>query len=309
MPTARDRKDIQRRLKVRLKKALLFARDWWIPLSGLAAASWGIWKFFFDISVPVNIIVDLNSRVDHSAPLAAPIAATAEADLSSGRVTPVRFSVTAKNISSRKTLNIHNPVWIAYGTNIYYPRKKYASSNDSLPVLAEREFGTTYLMNGHHDSRNKSADDASKRRLLDHAYGRTLIGVGTLFGNDTLKPLEQIKAEHVIPVISGQFDILEVRVMIPTTDAGKRLGPLGWFGSEVSHEKVKAYLNMHLPGDKNMQVNPSFIFYRNFGGASGQERLEIMDLEQKKNIGASFQVSLSQLWLGQVMVESSENKP
>lgn len=287
-----------------------FIKDWWFLIASIITGSWVIWKFLFDISVPVNIVVSLDSKVDPSLNgEASRIAANNK------NILPVKFSISAKNISGRKTLNIYNPVWIAYGTTLLSPRAKWAERNDEIALLAEREYGHPRLYQQLREARGLPLDpgsnmtsDATKRRLEDFAYTRSLIGVGTLFGNSILKPLEEITSEQIIPVLNGKYDIVEVRVYVPTTDANRRLGLFGLVGPLPDKDSVNAFLASRRIGDKNDLARPpkmSMSFFK-----IGKNGNPISDFPVAKQdldaLGAQIQTSASQLWVGPAIINSLE---
>lgn len=293
-------------------KVLLFIRDWWILIGGLSSAVWVFWRFLFDISVPVNIVVDLDSRVDELSPLKG-----GSLNPEIQKILPVKFSITAKNISGRKTLNIYNPVWVAYGTTLLSPREKWAEINDDMAVIAEREFGhprryqqLRKLRDLGQDSNFRVAVDATKRRLEDFAYSRSLIGVGTLFGNSELKPLEEIKSEQIIPVLRGKYDLIEVRVFIPTTDGDRRRGLFGLIGPKQEKDDINAYLFSRSIADGSDLARPprmSMSFFRMRNGRPIDDYP--MSKKELESVGAQIQTSASQLWVGSASLSSEIDKP
>lgn len=285
-----------------------FIKDWWFLIAGIITGSWVIWKFLFDISVPVNIVVRLDSRVD---PLSNGEGSKIAA--SDKKILPVKFSISAKNISGRKTLNIYNPVWIAYGTTLLSPRAEWAERNDEIALLAEREYGHPRMYQQLRKARRLPLDpvsnitsDATKRRLEDFAYTRSLIGVGTLFGNSVLKPLEEITSEQIIPVLNGKYDIVEVRVYVPTTDANRRSGIFGLVGSLPDKDSINAFLASRSIIDKYDLARPprmNMSFFRL--GKNGQPVSDLPISKQDLDaLGAQIQTSASQLWVGPAKINS-----
>jgi len=278
-----------------------FIKDWWFLIASLITSSWVIWKFLFDISVPVNIVVKLDSKVD-----ALSNVEISKMTTNDKQILPIKFSASAKNISGRKTLNIYNPVWIAYGTTLLSPRAKWAERNDEIALLAEREFGHTRRYQQLRKARGMSIDsvskiysDSTKRRLEDFAYSRSLIGVGTLFGNNELKPLEEITSEQIIPVLKGKYDIVEVRLYVPTTDANRRLGLFGLVGPMPDKDSINAFLASRSFDKSDLALPPkiSMSFFR-----IGTDGVPISDWpiskQEQDALGAQIQTSSSQLWVG-----------
>ena len=287
-----------------------FFKDWWFLIASIITGSWVIWKFLFDISVPVNIVIRLDSKVDPSSN-----GVTSKDKANEKKILPVKFSISAKNISGRKTLNIYNPVWIAFGTTLLSPRAKWAERNDEIALLAEREYGHPGMYQQLRKARGLPLDpvsqiisDSTKRRLEDFAYTRSLIGVGTLFGNSVLKPLEEISSEQIIPVLDRKYDIVEVRVYVPTTDANMRPGLFGLVGPLPDKDSINAFLASRSIADKNDLGRPpkmSMSFFRI--GENGTPTSDFPMSEQDLNaIGAQIQTSSSQLWVGPALTTPSK---
>jgi len=285
-----------------------FIKDWWFLIASIITGSWVIWKFLFDISVPVNIVVRLDSKVDPSSN-----GVGSKKTANNQKILPVKFSIGAKNISGRKTLNIYNPVWIAYGTTLLSPRADWAERNDEIALLAEREYGHPGMYQQLRKARGLPVDpmsqktsDATKRRLEDFAYTRSLIGVGTLFGNNVLKPLEEITSEQIIPVLDGKYDIIEVRVYVPTTDANKRPGLFGLVGPLPDKDSINAFLASRSILDKDdlalpPKISMSFFRIDENGNPVSNVPISKQDLDA---LGAQIQTSASQLWVGPATINS-----
>jgi hypothetical protein len=193
------------------------------------------------------------------------------------------------------------------------PRADWAERNDEIALLAEREYGHPGMYQQLRKARGLPVDpmsqktsDATKRRLEDFAYTRSLIGVGTLFGNNVLKPLEEITSEQIIPVLNGKYDIIEVRVYVPTTDAYKRPGLFGLVGPLPDKDSINAFLASRSILDKDdlalpPKISMSFFRIDENGNPVSNVPISKQDLDA---LGAQIQTSASQLWVGPATINS-----
>lgn len=289
-------------------------------IAGMATAVVTVHGYLTTRSVPVNINVQLESAV---------LAASTEAKLSPPaqqlaadreQMLPVSFGVEVENTSSYKTLLLHNPLWVAYGWMLFN-RNDYANTDaaSGLPLepsevwirrQIEREFGdlgfykqylakarksmTTEEFNEELNlTDNSIVHDATKRRLSDHYYVRNIIGAGKLIGNPKLFPKEKVTATHIIPSVRGRYDIIEVRVIIPTTNEYRRRFLLS---QRLTTDDVKAIMTLYEPYDRDKPTNPNMYFCRPI--KSYDETCELLTLQERSEMGAHIQYSFSQLWVG-----------
>ena len=163
----------------------------WVQTIGIVLA--GFWAFYTFIykefiepkEAPVNITVDLKiqaMRPERSA-------------IQKGKqLIPVQVNVSAKNPGTREIFLPPN-VWVAYGTKI-----KERTSVEQVPAA--------FAISANSGLASWDAHVTSQ--------GRTMIGIGRLFDDDSLEPNESIQRTVTFFVDSGDYDLVSVQVYIPS---------------------------------------------------------------------------------------------
>jgi hypothetical protein len=290
----------------------------WAIITGTLGGGFAFYKFILDRSVPANIQLSLDTSVESKKEQGQTDAAHSKKSGDGIDVEAVAFSVKASNDSPFRDLKIHDNFWVAYGWD--YSAQGGVSSQDSRQIYdlhrqAEYIYGDPILYAQHIKKTNKllpadksrylkqvedwqkkgkippgRIDDATKRRLAGYSYLRELIGVGTVFSPDSeLRPGQQIEAHHTIPV-DPSYDAVEIRVLMPTSEPGRRQGWLGLVGK--TDEILEVSLMTFDYGDRAQISNPQLMPRM----CEGVKCLTLSE-RQMKNLRYQSQVITSQIWL------------
>jgi hypothetical protein len=187
--------------------------DWTKPLGAVLATVgflWGAWVFLFQevlrpAVAPVNISLAL--EIKRLKPLSEAI----------GNAQPVLLTASAKN-SSKKILTIRKTFWVAHA--IALSRAK--QNPDNSIQLPNTEEGMIKDIN---NQMTLGRDMLSLEGTATSSYQSSadkwqVIGFGSLFDVNEIRPDEEIKVQRVVLVPKlaspNDFKLLRVRVMIPS---------------------------------------------------------------------------------------------
>ncbi len=180
--------------------------DWikWVSLSvPIIGTIWGVWEFFLkEIVLPSLTPANINMEVNIS-PL--PPLRDGSRPLTS-KAQPVELSLTVTS-TGKHTLRVINPYWIAYGNTLEMSSRDASESQQEIAARINEQLGP-----------NQAAQSS---RPNNYHYGpyillRKLIGVGTLFIGEEIKPEQVIHARRIIFVQPDAQDFLQLFVYIPT---------------------------------------------------------------------------------------------
>jgi len=285
----------------------------------LVGGAFGYYKFILERSVPANIQLSLDTTVippDKADKTKLDLAT----ELDDTKMIPISFTIKANNDSNFRDLTLHRNLWFAFGWK-YIPKSEAERSAKARiydlhrlaellygnPVLYEKHLEMDKMMNPAEkiEEINKlnnwishkgetpleRYDDATKRRLAEYNYLRELIGVGDAFSKGDLTPGQKIEVTHVIPVpVNKKYQAIEIRILLPTSEPGRRADFFGLWG----------YTN------EILKVDPILFEFQDRGKISSPSMLpqlcptnqcEILNKQQQRNLRYQSQVITSQIWL------------
>lgn len=180
--------------------------DWkrWLSLalSGVVGA-WGIWEFVLKEVVlpgltPANINTEVEINVLPTRPASSPT-------IGAGTI-PVEVSITAKS-TGKQQLRVVSPFWIAYGNRL---------QEGEVPLGETQEAIASQI------NENLSGNQANPNlrpgffRYGTYLMFRDLVGAGTLFFGEEIRPDQVIRSRRIIYVPPGEYDSIEIHTYIPT---------------------------------------------------------------------------------------------
>lgn len=289
----------------------------WGVITGLTGGGFAFYKFVLDRSVPANIQLSLDASVAAPIEKGKPALSGTEYQSESSNMIPLTFTLKASNDSHFRDLKIHNNLWFAYGwkystqgstvkpgSSRIYDLHRQAEYLYGDPSLYEKHLKKSDQLSESEKSsyiqeiedwlrKNKlppgRIDDATKRRLAGYTYYRDLVGVGNAFSPSELKPGQQIEARHVIP-ISRDYDVVEIRVLLPTSEPGRRQDWFGLVGKTDTSLKVELLTFSYV--DRTKRINPVLI-----PRMCGDSKCVPLSESQMKNLRYQSQTITSQLWI------------
>ena len=164
----------------------------------LAAFIWGISTFYIKEvvmpkAVPVNISVNLQLKPIGTGPVIR--------QDQGPRLVAVEMKASASNPSTREVALLPN-VWIAYGIKtIFYKNEAWFY-----------EYASDILRSGRNQSVQRHSSGAS---------APPVVATGVLFPDVSLKPNEAVATSTIIHVPDGEYDVLEVQVVMPSARTRK----------------------------------------------------------------------------------------
>jgi len=190
-------------LRERLSKV-----DWirWVSLSvPIIGTVWGVWEFFLkEIVLPSLTPANINMEV-----VITPVSLKTiqgQSYIGAAKAIPVELSLKVTS-TGKHTLRVINPYWVAYGNSLEDSRREPGKSQQEIAARINERLGP--------DQVDQSA------RPDNYRYGpyivlRKLIGIGTLFIGEEIKPDEVIRSRRIIFVQPDAHDFLQVFVYVPT---------------------------------------------------------------------------------------------
>jgi hypothetical protein len=177
----------------------------WVQTVGIfLAAAWGVYTFVYKEimlprSAPVNISVNLQLK-KIGTPTSGP-------EHKKGSLVAIEMRVSATNPSSREVYLLPS-AWIAYGLSVDSVSHSAAFAKNAISSLNSHEAS-------YYEEKHATVSEAS------------VVAVGNLFVDDSLKPNETVTRTLVFHVPPGRYDWLDVQAVMPTVARKTSVG-LEW---------------------------------------------------------------------------------
>jgi hypothetical protein len=129
----------------------------------------------------------------------------------------VPIEVTVKSESLGKAVTLYDPIYVVWGSRVIPQETDKEAFKSNFDKAVDLKAGKRSI---------------SFRQSLDYRFVTELIGYGRILNSSTLNPGQTLQGGRIIPVPTGTYDFLQIRVIIPsgvgqkgTTETSKAMTP------------------------------------------------------------------------------------